>query len=212
MGGSAPAAPKPPNPVDTARASTSTNVGTAIANAFLNNTNQITPDGELRYDVTGDYNWYDPYTKMNVNLPTFTATQIRSPQAQAIEDQNQAAKMNLAGMANVQSGRLSNFLANDINLSGAPDAGDPNAIGAIGPAATSFGDAGQQQRSFADAGDITRSYGPQDNFSADRSRVEEAMYGRLNPQLQKERSNIETRLADQGIRYGSAAYTSAMDG
>ena len=51
MGGSS-SPPAPPNPVDTARASTSTNVATSIANAFLNNTNQITPEGELRYDVT----------------------------------------------------------------------------------------------------------------------------------------------------------------
>jgi hypothetical protein len=34
---------------------------------------------------------------------------------------------------------------------------------------------------------------------------------RINPQLAKERGNIEQRLADQGIRYGSQAYTSAMD-
>ena len=27
---------------------------------------------------------------------------------------------------------------------------------------------------------------------------------RMNPQLARERGNIETRLADQGIRYGSA--------
>jgi hypothetical protein len=34
---------------------------------------------------------------------------------------------------------------------------------------------------------------------------------RMNPQLQRERANIEQRLADQGIRYGSQAYASAMD-
>ncbi len=34
---SAPDPPTPPNPVETAKASTSTNVGTAIANANLNN-------------------------------------------------------------------------------------------------------------------------------------------------------------------------------
>ena len=64
---------------------------------------------------------------------------------------------------------------------------------------------------FGDAGPITRDYGPADNYSADRLRVEDALYGRLNPQLTRERSNIEQRLADQGIRYGSGAYTSAMD-
>ena len=34
---------------------------------------------------------------------------------------------------------------------------------------------------------------------------------RINPQLARERGNIEQRLADQGIRYGSQAYASAMD-
>ena len=34
---------------------------------------------------------------------------------------------------------------------------------------------------------------------------------RMNPQLARERSNVEQRLADQGIRYGSQAYASAMD-
>ena len=72
--GSAPAAPAAPNPVDTARASTSTNVATAITNAFLNNTNQITPDGSLRYDQTDTYNWTDPYTGTNIAIPQFTAT------------------------------------------------------------------------------------------------------------------------------------------
>jgi hypothetical protein len=238
--------PQPPNPVDTARASTSTNVATSIANAFLNNTNQITPNGDLNYDVTGNYQWNDPYTGLNVDIPTFTASQVLSPQQQAINDQNTAAKYNMAGMANAQSSRLSQWLANNIDINGAPGAGDPNSIAGVPKAATSFGDAGQQQASIDPGfglayqffpgtdpgdnqrqlgyvpgqvfgfggpgeGDITKTYGPADNFSADRSRVEDSLYGRLNPQLQRERSNIEQRLADQGIQYGSQAYTSAMD-
>jgi hypothetical protein len=210
MGGKS-SPPPAPNPVDTARASTSTNVATSIANAMLNNTNQNTPEGQLRYDQTDTYQWHDPYTNLDVSIPRFTATQIRSPQAQAIEDQNQAAKMNLAGMANVQSSRLAGHLAEDFDPSGGPAAGDPNMITGIDQAATTFGDVGSQQRTFGDAGDITRSYGPQDNFSADRQRVEDSLMARMNPQLAKERSNIETRLADQGIRYGSQAYASAMD-
>ena len=220
MGGKS-KAPAAPNPVDTARASTSTNVATSLANTFLNNTNQITPEGSLRYDVTGNYAWHDPYTNLNVDIPTFTATQQLTPQGQAIQDQSMAAKYNMAGMANAQSARLSAHLANDINLGGAPAAGDPSSITGIPQASTTFGDAGQQQMSLGDygqqqstfgaAGDITKSYGPADDFSSDRSRVEESLYGRLNPQLQRERGNIEQRLADQGIRYGSQAYTSAMD-
>ena len=63
---------------------------------------------------------------------------------------------------------------------------------------------------LGDAGAITKSYGAGD-FSQDRQRVEDSLMARMNPQLAKERSNIEQRLADQGIRYGSQAYTSAMD-
>ena len=54
------------------------------------------------------------------------------------------------------------------------------------------------------------SYGP-GQFRQDRQRVEDTLMERINPQLDRERSNIETRLADQGIRYGSQAYTTAMD-
>ncbi len=206
-----PSAPSAPNPIATAQAQTGTNVSTSIANAFLNNTNQFTPEGSLRYDVTDNYTWTDPTTGSSYSIPRFTATQSLSPQGQAIQDQSMAAKLNMAGMANAQSSRLSEHLANDIDLSGAPAAGDPSKIANVPGAATEFADVGQQQRTFGDAGDITRDYGPQDNFSADRGRVEEALYGRLNPQLERDRANIEQRLADQGIRYGSPAYKQAMD-
>jgi hypothetical protein len=84
---------------------------------------------------------------------------------------------------------------------GAPSAGSAAGILGVDQAATSF-----------DPGwDITKSYGPEDNFSADRQRVEDALMSRINPQLSRERGNIEQRLADQGIRYGSQAYQSAMD-
>jgi len=197
---SKPSAPAPPNPVETAKASTSTNVGTSITNAFLNNTNQYTPDGSLRYDVTGSHQWNDPYTGLTIDIPTFSATQTLSPQQQAIKDQTDAAKFNLAGMANAQSGRLSSHLGKEIDLGGAPAAGDPNAISSAPMAATEFG--GQ--------GDITKSYGDGD-FNISRDKYEDALMQRMNPQLSRERGNIEQRLADQGIRYGSQAYSSAMD-
>lgn len=216
-----PSPPQPPNPVDTAKASTSTNVATSIANAFLGNTNQITPQGELRYDPTGQYDWHDPYTGLDVSIPTFTATQILSPQSQAIQDQSEAAKYNMAGMANAQSARLANWLASDLNTNGAPAAGDPSKITDVQQAATTFGDAGgpqfylpysgYQQSQFDPSWDITKSYGPEDNFSADRQRVEDSLMARMNPQLQKEKGRLEQQLADQGIRYGSAAYNNAME-
>jgi len=259
-----PDAPTPPNPYATAAAQTGTNVSTGVANSFLNNVNQNTPDGSLRYDVTGNHSWTDPSTNQTYNIPTFTSTQTLSPQGQAIKDQTLGAQYNMAGMANQQSGSIASLLATPFNANlnaqqylqnnpdvlayakangldpmqfaaqhyqdngmaegragGAPGAGNASNLSGLPSARTGYdaggniqmglGNYGQQQSTFGDAGDITRSYGPQDDFSSDRQRVEDSLMSRINPQLAKERGNIEQRLADQGIRYGSQAYTSAMD-
>jgi len=208
---SKPEAPTPPNPIETARASTSTNVATGVANAFLNNVNQVTPQGSLSYNPTGSYNWADPVTGTNYNIPTFTATQTLSPQQQAIQGQNEAAQYNLAGMANSQSGRISRLLGQEMNTSGLPQAGNPNAIKGLGQAQTSFDTGGPLNTSFDAGGPIKSSYAPEGNYSTDRQRVEDSLMQRMNPQLALERQGVEQRLADQGIRYGSQAYTSAMD-
>jgi Chaperone of endosialidase len=207
-----PDAPTPPNPYQTAAAQTGTNVSTGVANAFLNNVNQVTPEGSVNYSVTDNYNWRDPTTGQTYSIPRFTSTQTLSPAQQAQKVQNDATKLNLATMGNQQSQRVSGILNTPFDPSGAaPVGGNAQNILDVGKARTSFDPGGQIQTEFGDAGDITRSYGPQDDFSSDRGRVEEALFGRLNPQLQRDRSAIEQRLADQGIRYGSQAYASAMD-
>jgi hypothetical protein len=55
-----PDAPKAPDPKETAAAQTSTNVATAIANSWLGNINQVTPDGKLTYNQTGQNFINDP--------------------------------------------------------------------------------------------------------------------------------------------------------
>ena len=205
-----PSAPTPPDPFKTAAAATGTNVSTAVANAYLNNTNQNTPTGNLSYDATGNHAWTDPSTGSTYNIPTFTATQTLTPQGKAIQDQTLAAQYNLAGMANSQSSKIGTLLSQNMNFSGAPAAGSAAGISGVGHAATSYNPGGAIQSTFGDAGNITKSYGPGD-FSGDRQHVEDALMARMNPQLDRERGNIEQRLADQGIRYGSQAYASAMD-
>jgi hypothetical protein len=132
------------------------------------------------------------------------------------------SQTNLAGLASQQSGQLQNMLATPFSPAwNTPGAGGMDWLWSTPQAQTGYADVGGQQRSlgnygqqqgaFGDAGDITRTYGPSDNFSADRSRVEEALYGRIDPKLQQDRQALETRLQDQGIRYGSTAYNQAMD-
>jgi hypothetical protein len=83
--------PTPPNPIDTARAATGTNIGTAVANANLQNINQVTPGGSLTYSTTGNYSWTDPTTGQNYSIPQFTATQTPTPVGQlAINNQQEA--------------------------------------------------------------------------------------------------------------------------
>jgi len=82
---------------------------------------------------------------------------------------------------------------------------------------TEFDDAGDvqrgvdrqtAQRDFGDAGDITRTYGT--DFSKDRRRVEDALFSRLNPQLDRDREALRTSLINQGVREGSQAFDRAM--
>jgi hypothetical protein len=212
MGLFKPDPPTPPNPYQTAAAQTGTNVATGVANAFLNNVNQSNPQGSLNYDVSGTYSWQDPSTGQTYNIPRFTATQNPTQDQRNIMDNNQASQFNLSQTGREQSYNIRNLLNTPFNPTGsAPTGGNASGLMGVGQAATGYNTGGPIQTSLGDAGAITRDYGPADNFSADRSRVEESLYGRLNPQLAKERSNIEQRLADQGIRYGSQAYTSAMD-
>ena len=215
-----PDAPTPPSPTATAAAQTSSNVQSAVANAYLNNVNQNTPDGSLNYAVSGNYGWTDPTTGQTYQIPTFTSTQTLTPQGQAIKDQTLGTQFNLAQMGNQQSARVGGLLSAPFNPNaGAPAAGNAQNILNVQGASTSYdpggqiqssiGNYGQQQTTFGDAGNITSSYGP-DNFSTDRQNVQDALLTRMNPQLAIEKQGIQQQLADQGIRPGSDAYNAAM--
>lgn len=208
---SKPDTPSPPNPTAVAGAQTSTNVNTAVANAFLNNMNQVTPTGSLDYNATGTYSWTDPTTGSTYNIPRFTATQTLSPTEQAIQNQTEAAKYNLAGMANAQSGSVAQLLATpfDPNAS-APAAGNASGIAGVPQALTSFAGGGSIQGGLGPSGQITQDYGPASGFSADRDAATAAAMARVNPQLDIQKQRLQQQLADQGIRYGSDAYNNAF--
>jgi hypothetical protein len=209
--------PSPPNPASTAQAQTAQNVGTAVANANLQNVNQVTPQGNLTYAQTGGYT--DPLSGQTV--PQFTATQTLTPTGQATFDQQQQAQYNLALTGNQQAQRLNQQFATTFDpTSGAPAFGDVGSLSGAPQAQTSFdggpgamtGFAGGDPTSstFGAAPGIQQTYQHGDDFSADRQRVEDSLMGRLNPSLAVERNKYEQQLADQGIQYGSPAYDNAM--
>ena len=108
--------PKPPDPQEVAGAQTAQNVGTAIAQGFINNVNQVTPYGSLQYDVTGNYRMRDPNTGNYYDIPTWTATQQLSPIAQRTVNAQQATGENLAKMAWAQSARVGDHLSKPLEL------------------------------------------------------------------------------------------------
>lgn len=175
MGSSPPA---PTDPKETSAAQTGSNVSTAVANAYMNNITEYTPDGSTVVNKTGSHNWTDPYTGKSYDIPTFTRTTTLSPEQQAIKAQTTAAQLNLAGLANQQTDFLKNYMAQPLDIS------------------AKLGAAPELQSL---------------DFSADRNRVEESLFARQQPQQERDRAALETRLANQGIKVGSAAYNAAMD-
>ena len=235
MGFLFPDPPTPPNPILTAGAQTASNIGTAVTGSYLNNYNQQTPTGSLSYDVTGNYPFTDPLTGQVYNIPRWTATQSLTPAGQQLQNTNQQTSQNLANLGNYESQSLYDMLRDPSRslqaaYAGAPsaapmdwlhnDAANNGGVNPVGYAQMSFGgdnpiqmylpDRGLQQTTFGDAGNITRDYGPADNYSADRQRVEESLYKRIDPQLQQDRERLRQQLADQGIQYGTEAYDRAI--
>lgn len=106
-----PKAPSPPDPRETSQASTSTNVGTAIANAWMQNPTEYTPDGSTQVSQSGTYKWNDPYTGQTYDVPLLSRTTTLSPAQQAIKDQQDAASLGLSTLANKQTGFLQEYMS-----------------------------------------------------------------------------------------------------
>lgn len=87
-------------------------------------------------------------------------------------------------------------------------------LGGGAPIQSGFRDVGGTLRGFADVGGQQRGL----DFSAfgdpniSRTRVEDALMQRLNPQLTQDRDALEVKLANQGLTPGTQAYDQAIDG
>lgn len=205
-------APKPPDPQKTASAQTSSNIGTAVANGYLGNINQITPHGSLTYSQTGTNAWTDPNSGKTYDLPQITAEQTFTPKGQRINDANMGAQINMAELARDQSRRLKFALGEEFSTKGIPGVWkDPKLDRTIdsGGKIERLGFGPDLTDKIAGAGNITKTYGT--DFSKDRQRVERALMERMQPGLERDRNALEDRLASQGINIGSAAYRNAMD-
>lgn len=109
--------PDPTPPKETSAATTGSNVSTAIANAYLQNMNEITPDGTRTFNQTGSQSVTDPYTGQSYDIPQFTVETTLSDQQQAIKEQNDQTGLNLATLGNNQSAFLNDYMGTPFEYS-----------------------------------------------------------------------------------------------
>ena len=117
-------APAPTPPKETSAAATGTNIATGVSNAWMQNMNEVTPDGTKTFDQSGSTRYTDPYTGETYNIPRFTVTQTLNEQQQGIKDQNDAASMNLASLGNNLSGQLGEQLTGNFTIGNDSTEGD----------------------------------------------------------------------------------------
>lgn len=224
---STPAPPPQPDPYAVARAQTGSNVMTSIANTWLGNANETSPLGTVDYRNTGYQTVTDPSNGQTYQIPTFERTTTMSPEQQTLYDQQVGLGWLSNNIAGDQLTRVNDLISRPVDTSalprridsiaptpgfermpGGPELyqyiGDPNIAG-FDPSVY-----GGLQREFADVGGPQRRVGPTD-FSQDRQRVEEALYSRLNPQLERDRAALESTLVNQGFARGSEAFNREMD-
>lgn len=102
--------PKAPDPAATAAAQSGMNRDAAISQQLVNMVDTSNPWGSTSYQQTGSTGYRDSSGKW-VTIPTFTQTTTLSPEQQAIFDAAQGAETNLANIAQDQSARIAETLA-----------------------------------------------------------------------------------------------------
>lgn len=114
MGSKSGSAPSAPDPSFINEQQTKSNVGTAVASRVMNNTNQVTPYGNLTYEQTGTY--YDP--SMGYNIPQYTATTTLSPEQKNLYDTQTRVTQGAYDLADKYTGRIGEATAQPFNYEG----------------------------------------------------------------------------------------------
>src|SRR5687768_32792 len=229
MGKQSPPPPPPlPDPYKTSSAQTQGDVQSAIANSILQNPDVSTPFGSSISQQIGTFTIKDALGNP-IDVPKYSQTQTLSPSQQKLYDQQTQIGMQMNDLASGQVGRLNDVMSKPVNMDGilkAPtnlnrtpllktkfDAGGPiqDGVDLNSNSPTTFGQtAGKVQYGLGDTAQaIQYGVGAKD-FSIDRDKVEQAMMARMQPQLDRDRSAMASRLANQGITPGSQAFNQQM--
>jgi len=216
---SQPAPPPAPNPQAVAAAQTGSNVTTGISNSILQNADTVGPYGKTSNAISGYEAVTDPSTGTTYQVPRFTQTTTLDPAQQGLLNQQNQLSSTLNNVGIEQAGRIGGMLGQPISTAGLPGmAGAPsmqNASGMFGNTSTKVQTGlGNTKNSitgsFAGTKPMDFQIGAND-FSADRTKVEDALMSRLNPQIERDRGQLENTLINQGFVRGTEGFNQAMD-
>jgi hypothetical protein len=201
--------PNTPDPYKVAQAQTAADIGTAIANSYMGNADTYGPLGSTTYNKTGEKTIHVPGPNggQDYKIPTWSVQQKLSDDQQRLLNLQESTGTQLGETALTQSKKIGDLLNTTINENKLPDS-VRNARNAPG-LQTASGLTPDYQKNI-NAGPIQTSIGAND-FSADRDKVVNALFSRLNPQTDRDRATMETKLANQGVTQGSSAYNNAFD-
>lgn len=176
-----PKAPPPPNYAALAQAQGQANIDSAIFNTNSNRANQYGPDGSVTWELAPGA---DP---RNPRPGDYIQRTSLSPEQQRLYDAQTNISQSFVDTAQQGLERVGSALGTSFDTSVLP--GRRTAPGV------------QQNAQAAQ-------FGPVDDAS--RSRVEQAMLSRLEPQFQQDEAAMDAKLLNSGIEKGSEAYNREM--
>lgn len=214
---SSPKAPKQPDVIGAAREQGQQNILAAQTQAQLNRVNQSGPAGTVRYSQDpNNPNIYTQTTELSPEQQRLYDANVQGQQ-QRVNQGNQAFQMYGGNIGRgIDTGGLPQrqYTANPTDQTSTVNAnslryGDINTNGLRG--FESGGPAARYQRGV-DFSSATQLPGNND-FSAERQRVEDALYGRaasrLDDQFARREEDQRAQLLNRGLREGTEAYANA---
>ena len=213
MGKSSSSAPPAPDPRATAQAQSEYNLDAARQTAELNRVNQYTPQGSLTYStVTPNEEAFNTqWARRQEQYRSDPSYDINNPAHAANAAKDEAAIREQFGAKPVYSStttlspeqqRLYDLSTQAQQTYGEAALSQLNQAKSALSSPFSFdAPAMKYGADFTGIGDPNQS----------REAVQAALLARLNPDLERERAGLESRLANQGITQGSEAWRTGMD-
>lgn len=167
-------------------------IATSTAQANMNHVDQYTPQGSLKYTQESTNPDGTPHYRSDISL---------TPEGQATYNQQQQQDQSINNIANGYMNTIQSAMGQGLDTSGLP-AMQSSASGGMGLTTNVNGGNIQKGLDFSGAPQLPGI----NDFSADRQHVVDNIYSRMNPELDRQQSLMDNKLANQGIMPGSEAY------